>query len=353
MPPHVRTVLQSRLPDRAKIVFWTLVSLGLGRVGSVEATYVEIGRLIGRQWWTVRRAVADLVGEKFLSIESIGPRFGFRFELGEAAEAIADKFVIGVTNLSGMTVPRPPPHPPCIEVFEKLSSVGSRELGPDRQTDLFAHQNTTEPDLNDAIVLGLVKRALAFDRATEAKILSVIQRWGIDAVKAAVNVAEERKAWSWGYVVKILANIPEEGIPSVRAAHPASAASPRATVAPPLEPPLSDEEIADLVEKAKGDVRPSSEGWAALAFLRFKIATGEIPPEVLSAELLAPHPEMKPAAGPVAKHPPQPVGAPSPAAPPDYTVHECARQILSESDESGSSAPVGFEPTTFGFEVPS
>jgi hypothetical protein len=350
MPSYVRAVLaRKKLPDRAKIVFVALASLGLGPFKSVEATYVEIGRTIGQEWWTVRRAIADLVARNLLLIESIGPRFGIRFELGDeltSAADVADRSVTPFTELSTGMAGFPPPHPPSIELFENLSSVSAPREGDDRPTDSIPSE--------DELIADLVRRALCLARATEAKVGSAIRKWGLFAVEAAMGVAESYGAYSWGYVVKILEKIPEEGLPTARAQRPHATPPPRDFASPrrmaAVDEAISAEEIAELVSLAREGNAKGTKGWAARLFLSNGVKSGRIPAELVPAALL--EPKVKSAAGQPAKVPPQPIGAPSPAVPPDYTVHTSARQIPGGTEGTAACTPDWIRTSNLRFRSP-
>jgi hypothetical protein len=313
------------VPWSAKKILGALIILAEGRTGRINATMGEIGCKAGVSIKTASRGVKALGEAGAVEWLTIGPNFvnGIRLTRTGSAGAICPSDFA------------PPYNPPT---RKNLNTAAGRDL-----SGLERSNESLPADTAD-----LVRELMAFSKSiTPGAVLAALQEYAVADRGYAIGdiragLAEARalaksggiRRSAWGLILsvarraryqrKLEADAAQLGLVFDAPSEPAPIApAPVAKAAPVMS---IEEQVAALVAMAR--TGPASARKMARGVLVDGLASGLFPHELVPAELLCEHSAQKePAVGPVGKHPPQPVGGPSPDATPNSTAEVTPSKI--------------------------
>jgi hypothetical protein len=219
-----------------------------------------------------------------------------------------------------------PPHTPLvIEQEKRLTNEPSQEQQVSQSFFLSSEGKASEDEFD----LRLIDRAaVLFTNATPRKVRAAIRKHGSLAVERALDVAQDKKPESIGYLLGILRNWEEEGIakqrpPTLKVVAPEPPRAGRA-IPPPLtraDMPGGDE-LAAIIDQASGH-GTSAAMWRVS--LRSWVEAGLMPADGIPPELLERGAKNTGCRANSAKSPRQPAGDPS-RSESNCTVNQSPRQ---------------------------
>jgi hypothetical protein len=326
------------VPWSAKKILGALIILAEGRTGRINATMGEIGCQAGVSIKTASRGVKALGEVGAVEWLTIGPNFvhGIQLKRNDASGAICPRDFA-------------PPYNPPIRQNLNTAAAG-RDLSETERGDESLPADTAD----------LVRELMAFSKLiTPGAVLAAPQEYAVAEKEYAVEdiragLAEARvlaksgsiRRSAWGLILsvarrtrhqrKLEADAAKLGLTFEAPSDPAPAPiAPMAVAAPVMS---IKEQAAALVAMAR--TGPASARKMARGVLVDGLASGLFPQELVPADVLCEHSAQKePAAGTVAKLPPQPVGGPSPDATPNSTAE--ASPSKTEGDKPGSGHAPG------------
>ena len=193
------------------------------------------------------------------------------------------------------------------ENFEQTEKKTTRETRAESSSSLAARDEESLQALVELVMAWLwVPREKASSLLASLALLGYPVEW----VRLAIEEARRRNKRDWGFLLGILRNWEREGGPTARPSWKSPqppVSSPAKQPPPPPPVPLTAADVAELVAMAASR---GPDGRLARIALRDAVRMGEVPAEVVPAELLLP--EKAPTAGSSAKIPPRPAGVPSP-----------------------------------------
>ncbi len=223
----------------AKLTLGGLCCLAGGKA-QFSATNAEIARAAAISDSTVRRGLRELESRGYLSRDSIGPRFSFRFTLRGGIRAVLtlpDRPSAtpldrpGQAGGGGLTRPGgvvSPDHPRAVPSFLKGFKETTTDIAPALACEAttaepwsssslqIAPESTQEPEPESAKLVDSAEEL--FGKGMERRVQDVIAHYGLILVAMALAVVRKRNARpgskpveSWGFVLSTLAKMRLEG----------------------------------------------------------------------------------------------------------------------------------------------
>lgn len=321
---------------RAKHLLVTLVTMAGGRNGWVEASLGDIAYKAGVSVSKTARARDELCRLRYVTWDSLGAGFVHRFQIN-------GELLLPCPNLRQTDVPHvkltypSPPHTPPVGEFNDLTTAAAGAV--------FLAQEKTEPELTDDEI-AFIRECMAFSKKISAgSVLAALGDYTVEDLR--VGLVEARRMVRtgqairsmWGLILAVAERNRHERDLEASAARlglkfDQPTAPPRHVAVQVADAVItvsaSADEVRGMVNLARGH-GPMADMYRR--HLRACVVDGTIPRELVPAELLDDEQgeRAEPAAGLVAKLPPQPVGGPSPDATTDSTADLTPSKITVES----------------------